>query len=219
LIIIFVFLILLVPIIILIIGRIFSYKSRIAGSGKLKTEERVVSKFNGISVSGPWNVKVNSGEVQKLVIKSDDNILRNIDTKVMDGILRISSKANLSPKAGSDIIISAGNINSITGAGAVRFIVNGVSTESFIVKLAEACKAEMSGEAVDLTVKGAGSTEIGAKDFLSERVIVKIAGAAEAVVFAAQKLDVEIAGAGTVKYYGNPMITKKMAGAAKLTRM
>ena len=45
-----------------------------------------------------------------------------------------------------------------------------------------------------------------------------MSGAGRVVVNAAKTLDVEISGAGTVDYLGNPEVTKKVSGAGRVKR-
>ena len=122
-------------------------------------------------------------------------------------------------KKHKEISISVGNLNKISAASNINISADVISTDNFTLKLAGACKAKLSGETVIFNVKTAGASNLDAKDFLAENVAFKTAGACHAKISASKELHLMSAGAGNVKYYGNPSIKKKGAGAVKLLRM
>src|SRR5680860_737266 len=60
-------------------------QKKIKGSGNVVTIERMTSDYDGISVSGFYDVELVEGTEGKLTLKGEDNILDNIETEVKSG--------------------------------------------------------------------------------------------------------------------------------------
>jgi hypothetical protein len=192
----------------------------IKGNGIIKTEERTLPKFDGISVAGSYDVRVKCGEEQKVTVSCDDNLLPHVITEVKDGKLDIYNKHSISPIAGMELTISVENLKSFSITGSAEVSVNGISGESFIVDIAGSGEAVLTGKVVKFELDIAGSGEISAKDLIAENVGIDVSGSGEAVIFVTQKLHVEIAGSGEVKYYGKPAeVTKDIAGSGSIINM
>src|SRR5437870_5172514 len=68
------------------------------GSGNIVTEDRQVSGFDGVSVSGAGELIISQGNVEALRIETDDNLLPLIKSEVHDGRLLIGPRnVNLDP--------------------------------------------------------------------------------------------------------------------------
>src|SRR6187402_585305 len=61
------------------------------GSGKIISENRTVTTFNGISLECHANVYFTQGDEQSVKVEADDNIISHITTKVKDMTLEIST--------------------------------------------------------------------------------------------------------------------------------
>ncbi len=70
----------------------------IDGNGKVKTETRDVSSFDKIEVSDNFQVILNQGVKEKLEIAVDENLIKFIETKVENNILKISSARSIKYK-------------------------------------------------------------------------------------------------------------------------
>ena len=214
LIVLFIFIILLVPVL-YFIGCSISGKKKVKGSGDLLTEERVLPEFDELSIANAFKVKLTCGEAQKVVISADDNLLPYIKTEMEGSKLKIYSKETLVPVAGLDITISVQNLRGISCAGAVKLDAGGISAETFTLKVAGACTVNLAGEVVDFNINGAGAAKLDSEDFLAENVKIKMAGACKASIFATKTIDVNVAGAVKVTYSGKPaIVNKSIAGAA-----
>ncbi len=74
----------------------------IKGDGTIKTENRPISDFSALEVSGAYQIKWSSGK-PALTISTDQNLLPLITTSVTDNTLRIDSKESLRPTKGITI--------------------------------------------------------------------------------------------------------------------
>ncbi len=66
--------------------------NRIRGSGRVKTETRTISSFDGVSVCCGMRLSLTQGQQESLEIEAEDNILPEIVSTVEGGILTIRFK-------------------------------------------------------------------------------------------------------------------------------
>jgi hypothetical protein len=209
------------------------------GSGNVVTEEREVSGFDGVALSGVGRVIISQGDDESLTIETDDNLMRHIETEVRNGTLELGLARNTIPIPTQSIIfrVSVDDLTGLTSSGAGSFEIDGLEADRLQVTLSGAGDVGIDSlSASDLAVKisGAGNVDLAgqvgtqeidmsglgnysAPDLESQMASVSISGAGGAVVWAKDTLDVEISGAGNVEYYGSPEVTREISGAGKVT--
>lgn len=218
---------------------------RITGNGDIATEARDTGAFDGISVSGGFNVVVRQGTGHKVEVKADRNLLAVIETRVVDGgkgrTLQIEPKkgTNIQTSTTPSFVIELPSLRAIAVAGSGTVKVEPMKTGSVDAAIAgsgdirfanlEADKLAMkvsgsgdivaAGRCAQASVSIAGSGDVKAADLVAEEVKVSIAGSGDAVVNATRKLNVSIAGSGDVKYAGSPEISSSIAGSGKVRRI
>jgi hypothetical protein len=213
----------------------------IQGSGNVVTEDRPVSDFNRVSLTGVGEVIITQREEESLTVKADDNLMPYIKAKVENGTLLIGFtdevknkhirhseqiKFNLSVKdiTGLDIsgagVVNAASLDTdrleivVGGAGDVS--IRSLTTEELVVHLNGAGNVELAGQVAeqDIEINGFGAYQ--AAKLESQTAIVGVNGAGSATLWATNTLDVQIPGAGSVTYYGNPHVTKKITGVGMI---
>lgn len=218
---------------------------RVAGNGDIATEARDTGSFDGIAVSGGFNVVVRQGTVHKVEVKADRNLLPVIETRVVDGgkgrTLQIEPKKGVNIQtattpsfvielpslraisvAGSGTVkveaMKTGGVDAaIAGSGDIRFA--NLEADKLAMKVSGSGDIVAAGRCANASVSIAGSGDVKAADLVAEEVKVSIAGSGDAVVNATKKLHVSIAGSGDVKYAGSPEITSSIAGSGKVRRL
>ena len=91
----------------------------VKGNGTMKTENRPISDFSALEVSGAYQIKWSSGK-SALTIFTDQNLLPLITTSVTgNNTLRIDSKENLRPTKGITINLSSASLTDVKLNGAV----------------------------------------------------------------------------------------------------
>src|SRR5262245_26795406 len=91
------------------------------GSGKVITEERNVSGFNGVELEGEGDVTIEQSDRESLTITADDNLMMNLTSDVSRGRLTLGTNANISPSKTPVYKItvkSLGNLN-LSGSGTI----------------------------------------------------------------------------------------------------
>ncbi len=212
--------------------------SIIIGSGRVATENRSVSNFNAVSLSGFGDLIITQGEIEALTVEVEDNLLPYIRTEVRNGTLSIGVenrsgpiiptptklvRYNLTVKDLQAVDLSgAGSIRSaslksdnlkigISGAGNVTL--DHVEAASLTSILSGAGGLKLSGQVTNQTATLSGVGGYDAPDLSSKSTRIMVSGLGGATVWAIDSLDVTISGAGSVSYYGNPRLQQTTSGA------
>jgi hypothetical protein len=212
---------------------------KIKGSGTLITQERPLNNFTNIQANGCYNLVITQDTFQKVVIKTDDNIMPYIKTEVSKGELKIffsdrfrhysptsitvyisSSLIEDIGLAGSGTIRSTNQLKSkrphysVSGSGSINL---SVIAETIETSVAGSGNIELKGSASSVKYNISGSGNINAIALTCPDVKVKISGSGDCFVNAGTSLDVNISGSGRVQYKGAPRITQSMSGSGKVT--
>ncbi len=211
----------------------------VRGSGNVVTEEREVSGFESVALSGVGQVIITQGDEESLTIETDDNLMRHIETEVRNGTLELGLARNTIPIPTQSIIfrVSVDDLTGLTSSGAGSFKIDGLeadrlrvtlsgvgdvgidslSATDLVVKISGAGNVDLAGQVEAQEIDMSGLGRYSAPDLESQTASVRISGAGGAVVWAQDTLDVEISGAGNVEYYGSPQVTREISGAGKVT--
>jgi hypothetical protein len=211
----------------------------VRGSGNVVTQERQVSGFDSVALSGVGEVFITQGDAESLTVETDDNLMRYIETEVRNGTLELRSADNTIPIPSQSITfrVSVVNLTGLDSSGAGSFQINGLDTDRLKVTLSGAGDIGINSlKATDLEIQSSGAGNIqaagavetqeidlsglgnyNAPDLESRTASVHMSGAGNAVVWALDTLDVGISGAGNVEYFGSPQVTQDISGAGKVT--
>jgi hypothetical protein len=213
---------------------------RIHGDGNIKTEDRNVSSFKNVDVSGAAKVYVSQGDKPAVKIEGDENLLQYMEVE-QEGdriIIREKPGFNLIPTGDLRVYVTAPVYNKIDASGACDIIgqtkiSNSEDMEMHVsgagdIKMevdAPRLRSEVSGSGsiylkgqtkdVDLDLTGAGHAYC--YDLLAENTKIEISGAGSAEVYASVKLDANVSGAGSVSYKGNATeVNQHVSGAGSV---
>ncbi len=213
----------------------------VVGSGNVVTEERAVSNFDQVALTGVGDLVITQGDQEALTIEAEDNLIPYIQTEVVNGKLSIGFKSenrplsirntkpitfNLAVKQLKGLTISgSGNAAAaslaaadlsfaISGSGNVR--VDHLTSQNLKASLSGSGNIDLGGKAdtETLTLSGSGNFEAGELETQSASVIISGSGAAR--VWANQTLDLRISGSGNVEYYGQPEVTQTISGSGRV---
>ncbi|MDB5119572.1 MAG: hypothetical protein JWN56_790 [Sphingobacteriales bacterium] len=205
------------------------------------TQNRKISGFSGISVSGNFDIRVLLGTTESVKINTDEGTLEDIETVVENDILIIRYKPRTGWKNGRkvNILINAKIIESLAMSGSGSLKVDGtlksknlktqVSGSGIITLTADATDyiAVLSGSG-KIIVKGkvkeaqivlSGSGNFLGEDLNTENADVKVSGSGNASIAADNKLDAVVSGSGSIHYSGNAEVTKSKSGSGSIVRM
>jgi hypothetical protein len=221
----------------------FGMGKKVKGDGNITTQEKQVSSFSEVDVSGAIDLYVTLGDLKPVRIETDQNLQQyivvrqdgnkiHIDTK--DGFRLDPTgklKVYVTSPSYSDIDVSgACNIigeNKISGNGDLSLNVSGAGGINMEVEV-PTLKADISGSG-SIALKGktkdfscdlTGAANAKCFDLLTENTTIEISGAGDAEVFASIKLDARVSGAGSVKYKGGAAsVNQKVSGAGSVSKV
>lgn len=211
----------------------------IDGSGTIITQERVVPSFTDIQADGSYDIIITQDTFQKVVVKTDDNIMPDVKTEVQGNTLRVyfsNHHCNYDPTTMQILISSSliddvhlsgsGNISStntlitnspkytISGSGNVDMAIQSESVET---NISGSGNVDLAGLAPTAHHTISGSGNIQALNLHSDNVWVTISGSGDAHVRADSTLDVTISGSGSVHYAGSPQVTTHISGSGHVS--
>ncbi len=186
------------------------------GSGKVKTETRIVSGFKSINVEGAYDLVITAGSPFSLKITSDDNLLPFIKTAVENGTLTVTSSRSICTKADLKIQVTMPELTTLTSEGSTDINVMGVKNKKLNLNIGGSGTLTAAGETQQLEINASGSVDITATELKAKTVFVKMEGAGDAKVSASDTLKVNLEGAGSVLYKGKPQITKTIDGVGEV---
>jgi hypothetical protein len=216
----------------------------VKGSGDIKSETRKLAAFESVSLEYPADVTVKQGTANTIVITADDNLLKQISTDIVDGVLSIDNKIGdwnkrVSPSQTVKIVITLKDVSKIMVPSASSLLVTDLKTDSLELTVSGAgdiSLAKLNVTSLDVTLSGAGSITADGKaesvdvhisgfgdfdggDLQSKTANVRITGAGSATVWPEDTLEATISGAGDINYYGDPTVDETISGAGNVSRL
>jgi len=221
---------------------VFSMNSLLA-----KGDDRHLSGFNAISVSGSYDVYITQGATESVKVEAPDDELNRIVTEVQNGVLKIYNKKGSWSDWGWNnnhkkavVYVSIKDINSIviSGSGNVYFK-DGITANAFKLRLSGSADVlgklnaktleatisgsgniKISGRADNATVGVSGSGDYSAKELVTVSTSIHVSGSGDASVNASQKIDASVSGSGDVRYTGGAsQVTTSTHGSGSIHKI
>jgi len=209
------------------------------GNGKVVKQNRKVTGFNAIDISGSYEVILIQGNTTSLIVEADDNLQSVIKTKVENKKLIVENEESICDSKSLKLYITTPDIKSVSLSGVVdlknvdtirtkmlAIDVSGVADIHFAIsveKLSLSCSGSgtiaLKGRAGDMDAEISGSGEINAFGLLTDTCSLSSSGAGKANLNVSQKLDVDISGTATVKYKGNPKVKQDISGVGSFEKV
>ncbi len=212
----------------------------VKGSGHRVSENRKVSDFTRIDISGGYKVILKQDSSLSVTVGADDNLIKYIRVELDGNKLRVSSRKNLCASGPITLNIGVKRLEGIKTSGAVDLESDGrLVTQDLSLRLNGASKVTMDLNAANVITEGSGSTEINLKgqasshridlsgsgkihalDFVVDSYDIQTTGASECQINVLHNLNVNTTGASDIKYRGNPSnVNSHKTGASSLTKI
>lgn len=216
----------------------------IKGNGKDVTVERNIGDYEGVAVSGWFDVNLVAGKEGEITLQGEENLLEHIVTEVKDGKLVIKTEKGINLKtsgwdSGIQITVPVETISyvSLSGSGDIVGKTN-IKSDKFSIAMSgsgditldvdtDSLSASMSGSG-DITLRGSttdfeatisGSGDIEAYDLEADNVSASISGSADIHVTANKSIKARVSGSGDISYRGNPeKIDTKTSGSGDISK-
>jgi hypothetical protein len=191
------------------------------GSGTAMTESRDVETFDAIEVGGAFVVvvHVDPAAAQRVEVSGDDNIVAKVATTVAVGELDIQLEHGMvRPKLPMKVEVWLPSLTGLEASGASNITVEGLHGERFELELSGASESTLQGRVDRFEVDSSGASDLDARELHAKIVELELSGAGDADVFASDRLDAAVSGAGDVHYFGDPKEVKQnVSGAGSIT--
>lgn len=211
-------------------------------SGQVTTENRVISSASRIRLAGNYMVQLTPGNTTSLKIETDQGFMPYIITRMEGEDLVIRNRDNVgfsddtpvkiyitTPMLEKLSLAGSGNVTGMgkfTGSDALELKIAGsgdiqleVNTPGIHSEIAGTGSIKLAGETKDAEIHIAGSGDYLAEGLKAENARVEVAGSGNVRLYAASKLDVHIAGVGSVFYKGTPAITQSISGSGEIKKL
>lgn len=221
----------------LTVSCVYGPANRIEGEGPERSKTLELDPVNGIVIKNSARVFLTQGPKQEIVVRGQENIIRNLDTTVSGGIWNIR---NIKPVwrmqplvieiTTPDIrmlqISGSGNIRSeepfrdldnlelgISGSGDIHI---DMECRQVYARISGSGGIHLSGtgEKAEYIISGSGS--IRASDLTVSEARTRISGSGSIYVHAEEDLDASISGSGDIIYEGRPRINTRSSGSGKV---
>lgn len=211
----------------------------IQGSGNVIKQERKVSSFTSVDVSGFYQIYLRQGNTADLTIVADDNLLGAVNTFVENNTLHIQFEETVKDYTELKAFITVSKINEIEISGACELeSKNTITTDSLVLSCSGASEIKMEVNTGTLAIDASGASEmilkgnsyltlieasgasaINAFDLKNKAIKIDVSGATEAKLYATEKIFIEASGASSVTYKGNPKsIHTDASGASSIKK-
>jgi hypothetical protein len=190
----------------------------LAGSGVRKTEKRDLKSFSAIDTTGAYEIDVTCQKPASLEVEADDNILPLIKTEVRDGILFVSNDQPYHSSKTVTLRITLPDLNSVSNHGAGEFKIVDANSSDLKIDSTGAATVNAAGTAKSVQISSTGAGKIDTSKLHANKAKIEVSGAASVDVYADEQLDVNVSGAGSVSYSGNPKtINKHVSGIGSVS--
>ena len=203
----------------------------IFGNGNVVVEDRSVSGFSSVNLSGEGTLIIEQTGSESLRVRAEDNLLQYIQTTVVGSELEIRTEpgVDIQPTQGIGIeyLLTVDDLTDLELSGVGRIECDGLTTNRLSfdfsgvgsvlitdldarqldVNMSGVGDVQFSGTVTEQEVRVSGVGDYNGRGLSSSRAIVELAGASTATVRVSDSLEVRTDGSGCVSYIGNPIIT------------
>lgn len=212
-------------------NEIDSLGKSITGSGHITTEKReVTANFKKIEVNKSIDLIVEQADKLEIIVEADDNLQKDIITKIDDDVLVVTFKNTFNLKSGtrkvivkmplieslqasstssikSSNILKGENIN-VSASSAAEIDLN-LEFENININSSSGSSIDAKGKALKLEVNSSSGGEINADELLANDVIALASSGGGINIHPLLNLDAKASSGGDIKYNNTPKSIQK----------
>lgn len=209
------------------------------GSRNLVSEDRPVSGYDHLSVSGAGDVTILQDGTEALTIETDDNVMQYVTTEVRGGTLDIGldfpDLHSVIPSA-FHVTLHVKDLSGISASGSWEVNAAALETTNLDIEVSGSAKVtvqalvvdalkvgssggstmDLAGRATSQEIDISGSATYRAGDLQTQDTRISVSGSGNVTVWATGFLNGSISGSGTISYYGAPQVTFDQSGSGKV---
>lgn len=139
----------------------FSCSQSISGNGNIQSQNRDVSGYDKIEISGGIDLVLKQGDTEGIVLKGDENLLEHIITEVKDGKLKIYHKKSFKNFDDVTAYVSVKQLNELSAAGGVNVSAQSpITANDFEYSLSGGVNMKIELNVVNLTGAQSGGVDV-----------------------------------------------------------
>ena len=203
----------------------------ITGSGHVTTEKRTVTgDFKNVEVNNALDLVIEQSDKTEIIVEADDNLQKEITTKVENGVLVISCKfGNFINVSSKKITVKMPVIEGIEASSASTVNANttlkgsnlnlasssaasiNLTTEYETVQLStsSASNQTIKGKALHVEAEASSGSVINTTDLLANEVVASSSSGASITVHPIVNLKAQASSGGNITYTGTPKSIQK----------
>lgn len=190
----------------------------IIGSGQIVSEERSVTGFTVIELTGRGEVVITQTGSESLRVSADDNVLPLVATQVRGKRLLLGLKRDImlwETTVRYEVTVRELSELALSGSGDITL--TKLDGNRLDVKLSGSGTISAAGHVQMLAIDLGGSGEFAGAELASQQAEAHISGSGDVVVKANETLAANISGSGHVTYIGNPRVTSHVSGSGAIS--
>ena len=209
----------------------------VTGNQNVITQNRSVTAFHAIKVSGGIDVELLQGKELKLQVEADENLVPLIRTEVKDGDLNIYHDESIRNAKTMKVHVTFQNIDAITASGGcdiiskqklgfatLRLDLSGGCDVKLDCKagkldmlISGGCDVVLTGEAENCSINASGGCDVKASQFYLKDCTVDASGGSDVEINAKGELNLKASGASDITYFDKPArIVQSALGASDI---
>lgn len=216
--------------------------NNVKGNGHVVDKTFTEKGFKDIDAGSVMQVHLKQGPEFSVRVEAEDNILAlmKVYTEKEKLVIGFKDNTSVSPTKDIHVYITAPEYRNIDGSGACNVSSDGKLTGNVMavelsgasntrldldvnklsIDASGASEIELQGKAAYFSVDASGSTSVKAYPLRADHVTIGISGSGDAEVSVLSSLKVDISGAGSVSYKGNPSsVQKDVSGAGSVDKV
>jgi hypothetical protein len=177
---------------------------KVVGSGLIKPKPRTVREFKEIELHADGIMHIQQGAFDSLTIQADDNILEDVESKVEDRCLKITTKpgVQISPTQPITYNVTVQDLNKLTVVGSAKVFVSNIDSASLTVNLHNNSNVTISGKTLRQTINIEDSGIYDAKKLTSQETTANIQNQGQAYVNVSNHIEANVKDDGRLEYVG-----------------
>jgi hypothetical protein len=197
-----------------------------------------ISGITSIELNLACQLVLVQGTTPNLEIVGDESALKDIETKIRNGKLIITSDRNNQRKKDVVVKIEIKDLEELHIGGAVdmktvrkleldnfKLSISGVGNvemaliaDNFKLNCSGVGNVEIEGKCNSMRMNVSGVGNINANEFEAKNAEVSNSGVGKVNVFVTDDLDASVSGVGSIKYLGSPSINANVSGLGRISK-
>jgi hypothetical protein len=186
------------------------------GSGVQKSEKRTLPEFRKVKAAGTANVEVQVGSTCEAEITTDDNLLTLVTTTLQEGVLEVRTAQDIRPRIPVRVRLCSKGLDAMIAEGASQLSALKLAAQDMVVRGGGGATLRLTGSAAAVNLHLGTASRADLSELSTAATTVHLDQAASARLGHTETLNVTISGPGSVRYRGEPTITRNVGKLGRL---